>query len=96
MELSKEDTKHVAHLSRLALTDSELIKFSDQLSDILGFMAKLSKVDTENVEPVAQITGLENVWRDDVIKSCEIKKEDLLKNAPDKKDDFIKVKTILE
>ena len=96
MKLSKDEIKHVAELARLELTDEEIEKYSEQLSDILGFMEKLSKVNTEGVEPVSQITGLKNTWRKDEIKPCGIKKEDLLKNVPERKDDFVKVKAVLE
>lgn len=96
MKISKDETKHIAHLSRLTLSEKELTKFSEQLSDILGFMEKLSQVKTDGIKPVAQITGLENIWRQDLVRPCQIKKEDLLKNAPKQKDGFIKVKAILE
>ena len=63
--LSDEDVKHVAALSNLTLTDTEITKYKKQLSDIVGHIAELSEVDTDAVEPTSQTTGLENVTRID-------------------------------
>lgn len=75
--LSKEQVRHVAKLARLELTDDEAERFSGQLSDILSYMEILEEVETDNVEPTSQVTGLTNVTRKDKVeKWCE--REDLL------------------
>jgi aspartyl-tRNA(Asn)/glutamyl-tRNA(Gln) amidotransferase subunit C len=63
--ITRDQIAKIAHLSRLGLSDAEIDKYTQELSDILGFFEKLQEVDTENVEPVAQITGLENIARAD-------------------------------
>ncbi|MFC1749049.1 Asp-tRNA(Asn)/Glu-tRNA(Gln) amidotransferase subunit GatC [Pseudomonadota bacterium] len=69
--LSEEDTKHIAKLARLGLSEEEVKKFSGQLTDILGYMELLNEVDVEGVEPTSQVTGLMNVKREDKIdESC--------------------------
>ncbi len=74
---SEEQVKHVAKLARLELTDEETSRFAGQMNDILSYMKILEEVDTASVEPTFQVTGLENVTREDVIeKWCE--REDLL------------------
>ncbi len=75
--LSEEQVKHVAKLARLELTDDETSKFAGQLNDILSYMEILGEVDTADIEPTSQVTGLENVTREDVVeKWCE--RDDLL------------------
>lgn len=75
--LSNEEVQHIAKLARLGLKKGEVEKFSAQLNDILGYVEQLKEVDTENVAPTSQVTGLENVSRrDKVERFCE--KEELL------------------
>lgn len=67
MSISKDQVQHIAQLARLKLTDSEVDKFSIQLSAIFEYVDLLNEVDTEGVEPTSQVTGLENVTREDEI-----------------------------
>ena len=60
------DIEHVAKLARLRLTDAEKEKFSKQMGTIIEHIEKLNELDTQNVEPTAQILGLKNVFREDV------------------------------
>lgn len=61
----KIDVKKVAKLANLTLTSDEEKEFDEQLNNILSYVEQLNKVDTENVEPTAQVTGLKNVTRND-------------------------------
>ena len=61
------DIEHLAKLSRLKLTDAEKEKFSNQMGTIIEYIEKLSELDTENVEPTANVLGLSNVFREDVV-----------------------------
>ena len=61
MKLTSDEVKHIARLARLELSEEEIEKFGQQLSDILSQAKMLEEVDTSNVEPIAQITGLRNV-----------------------------------
>src|SRR3989338_10050947 len=67
MKLSKQAVAHVARLARLGLTDEEAKQYAEQLSSILDYVEQLKRVDTEGIEPTAQVTGLENILRDDVV-----------------------------
>lgn len=68
MSLTPEQVRHVAKLARLRLSDAEVEKFSGQLSAILDYVAILNEVDTEGVQPTSQVTGLENVTREDAVR----------------------------
>jgi len=93
MKLSKQEVQKIAKLARLELTDEEIDKFAPQLSDVFKYFEKLKKVNTENVEPTAQVTGLENVYRDDEIDQCE-DQSDLVEQAGDTDGDLIKTKSV--
>jgi len=68
MKLSNEEVRKVAQLANLTLTRQEVEKFSRQLSDVLTYIDKLNELDTTNVEPIFQVTGLANIFKKDVTK----------------------------
>ena len=63
--ITPEQIRHIARLARLGLAEKEIEKFSVQLSSIIQYVEKLNEVNTSEVEPTAQVTGLENVMRED-------------------------------
>jgi aspartyl-tRNA(Asn)/glutamyl-tRNA(Gln) amidotransferase subunit C len=65
--LTQEQVRRIAKLARLNLNDSEVLKFSTQLSGILDYVKMLEEVDTEGVEPTYQVTGLTNVMGEDCV-----------------------------
>ncbi len=94
MKLTPDEVKQIAKLARLGLTDGEVGKFSAQLSDILTYSKMLDEVNTDGVEPIAQITGLQNILFSDEEKGCEFT-DKLLKQSPqDIQDHMIKVKNV--
>ncbi len=96
MKLKKEDIEHVATLARLELTQEEKEKYGSQISDIFSYIDQLSEVDTKGVEPTAQVTGLENIYREDEIKVWDDKeRQDALNQAPELEDGQVKVKRVL-
>jgi aspartyl-tRNA(Asn)/glutamyl-tRNA(Gln) amidotransferase subunit C len=67
MKLTREQVLHVAKLARLGLSEKEVEKFQKELSGILDYVEMLNEVQTDGVEPMSQVTGLENVTRDDSV-----------------------------
>lgn len=97
MQLSKDEIQHIAKLARLELTDEELKKYGGQLSAVLNYIDQLKEVGVKGVEPTAQVTGMENVLRDDKVKDWdEAEIEAALKDAPEREGRFIKVKRVIE
>lgn len=92
----KIDVKKVAKLANLPLTPSEEEKFSKQLEETLDFVKQLEEIETSDVEPTSQVTGLENIFREDEIGDCTLSQADALKNAKSIHNGFFKVKAILE
>ncbi len=91
----KIDVFYVAKLANLPLTDKEKKKFEKQLSETLDYVKQLESLDTSDVEPTSQVTGLENVTREDeTIPS--LSQEEALKNTKSNHNGFFKVKAILE
>ena len=78
MSLTQAQVRHVAKLARLKLTDSEVDLFAEQLSKVFGYMEILNEVDTSKVPPTFQVTGLQNVMREDIIQKYFAGLEELL------------------
>jgi len=93
LKLTIEGVKHVAKLANLSLTEKEIKKFLPQLSSILDYVSKLQEVNTDNVEPTSQVTGLENVFREDKIRPS-LSEEETLSNTKKKYNHYFKVKAI--
>jgi aspartyl-tRNA(Asn)/glutamyl-tRNA(Gln) amidotransferase subunit C len=95
-KLSVSDVLKLAKLSKIQLTQDELNEFADELSAILDYAEQLASVDTSDLEPTIQVTGLTNVHRKDELIDYGITPKELLKNAPAQQDGLIKVKRVLE
>ncbi len=90
----KIDVKHVAKLANLSLSSKEEKKFEKQLEETLEYIEGLNEVKTRNVEPTSQITGLENITREDTAKPS-LSQNDALSNAKSTYNGFFKIKAIL-
>ena len=93
-KITLDDVRHVAKLSRLALTDEQLQKFTTQLEPILKYIAKIAEVDVTGVEPMAHAIPLANVLREDTVQPS-LPLEKVLQNAPATDGPFFKVPKIL-
>lgn len=95
MKLSREEVLHIARLARLGLTEDEIDRMREQLSDILENFEVLQQVDTSGVPPTAQSVALQNVVRDDEV-APSLSAGEVLANAPRKEGDFFRVRAVLE
>lgn len=68
-QLTKDQVRHIAKLARLRLSEDEVTKFTTELTSILKYIDTLQEVDTNGVEPTAQVTGQTNSLRPDVIRT---------------------------
>jgi aspartyl-tRNA(Asn)/glutamyl-tRNA(Gln) amidotransferase subunit C len=95
-KLLASDTKHVANLAKLQLSDEEIEKFTKQLAKVLVHIEELEKVDVKNTTPTAQTTGLHNILRKDEIKPENMLTQDeALSGTENIVNGFIAVKKIL-
>jgi len=93
--LSREEVRHIAKLARLKLTEEEVEKFQQQLSEVLNYMRVLNDVETKDIEPTAQVTGLENVFREDEV-SPSLEPQQVLSGAPAREGNLFKTGVVLE
>jgi len=92
------DDKLIDDLSRLAklqFDKNSSEKMKEDLDTILGFVEKLSEVNTDDVDPLVFMSEEVNILREDAIAN-EISQKNALKNAPQKDSDYFKVPTVLK
>ncbi|MCK9408356.1 MAG: Asp-tRNA(Asn)/Glu-tRNA(Gln) amidotransferase subunit GatC [Bacteriovoracaceae bacterium] len=94
MSVTIKDVEHIAKLAKLEFSDTEKEKFTHQFNDILKYMDQLNSVDTANVEPLAQVIELQNVFREDVV-TPSTPTDEALKNAPAATDEHFKVPKVI-
>ena len=95
MKLSRDEVLHIARLARMGISDDEVDKLSEQLSDILDNFEVLQKVNTDDVPPTAQSIALNNVTRNDAVVAS-YSPDDILSNAPRREQDYFKIHAVLE
>ncbi len=82
MSLTPDQVRHIATLARLTLTDEEVTRFTKELGGIFTLIEQLKEVDTSNVLPTAQVTGLVNVSRLDSVRTGGTPPDALLATSP--------------
>ena len=95
MQLTTDEVRHVAELAKLALTEAEIVQYTQQLSAILDYATLLQAVDTSGVPPTPYILPLTNVLRDDEAAPC-LSNAAALANAPDSDQGFFRVRAVFE
>lgn len=92
--ISRDEVAHLARLSRLALTESELDEFSGQLDSILSHVKAVTEVGADDVPPMANPNAVTNVTRPDTIVPG-LTPEEALSGAPAVEQDRFAVPQIL-
>ena len=69
-KIDQEKIKHIAHLSRIGISDEQAQKYATQMESILDYMKILEEVKTDGVEMTTQVTGLKSVTRPDDARMC--------------------------
>lgn len=92
--LTRQDVEKVSLLGRLRLTDAELDLMTEQLGQIVGYMALLAELDTNQVEPMAHAVEIANVFREDQVRPS-LDRSEALANAPHHDGEFYLVPAVL-
>ncbi len=93
--MDKQTVAKVARLARIEMSDAELEKMAPQLSNIIGWIEQLSEVDTDDVEPLANVVNIDLALRTDEVTdgACADK---VLANAPEETQGFFVVPKVVE
>ncbi len=84
--VSKDEIKHLGWLSRLELTDEEIVRYTFQIKEVMKYLDKLDSIYLSEVEPIHLKKKISELRKDRI----ESFKGDPLKGSKNRKDGFIK------
>lgn len=88
--------QQMAVLANIPISKDEEQKLADGFTTTMKVVDQLNAIDTTNVEPTHQVTGLTNVFRDDVVDNEQMfTQAQALANASHTHHGFIMVDQIL-
>ncbi len=98
MNLTEENVRYVADLANLRLSDEEVLRLSTDLGHILTHIEQLNELDTEDVEPMAQVLFEAEetaTLRPDVVRP-PLSNAEALANAASSGSGYFKVPRVIE
>jgi aspartyl/glutamyl-tRNA(Asn/Gln) amidotransferase C subunit len=96
-KFTPEDVHKIAKLANIPITTREEASLAEGFNTTMKVVDTLFSVDVKGVTPTSQVTGLENVFRDDEVDvGCMFTQDQALANAPRKHKGFFVVDQILE
>lgn len=90
-----QTVKKVASLARLQVSEDEAAALAPRLSGILKFVEQLGEVNTDNVEPLANVADIALRLREDVVDDGG-QQDAVLANAPETMEGFFVVPKVVE
>lgn len=95
MKLTTQQVPKVANLANLPIDKEHTQVYADQISQILDYFEKLNEINTDNIEPTFNTTGLTNILRpDDILPSLD--QSEVLKNAASQEKGYFVTKGVFE
>ena len=95
MKINENTINKIARLSRIKLDDKESEDYIKDLNSILDWVEQLNEVNTDDIEPLSNISSSILPKREDVSKDTN-SSEEILENAPDKLEGFFAVPKVVE
>ena len=95
MKINKNTINKIARLSRIKLEDKESEDYIKDLNHILNWVEQLNEINTDNVDPLSNISSYTLPQREDVSKDIN-SNEEILENAPDKIEGYFVVPKVVE
>jgi aspartyl-tRNA(Asn)/glutamyl-tRNA(Gln) amidotransferase subunit C len=92
--IDQKTIEHIAKLARLKVSPEEATEYGEQLTKVLAHFQQISKINTENIEPLVTPSEIEYYLREDEAKA-PMQTEELLKNAPEKAGNLFKVPPVV-
>ena len=95
MKIDKNTTIKIAKLCRIKVNPDEIEELSLQLSSILDWVEQLNEVNTENIEPLTNVSISDLPLRED-IENNKNNSEEVLSNAPEKLENYFVVPKVVD
>jgi len=95
MKLNTQTVSQIAFLASLAMTDEEKKMYAEQLSVVLDYIEELNQVDTNLVEETNQVTGLYDIFREDLsVDTPDDIRKKLRSQFPEVSGQYLQVKKV--
>ncbi len=96
--MTREEIKHLASLARIELTETEIQKFTTELSAILSYVSNVQTLVAEAKDGgIPQVGDRFNIVRSDVVgNEADEYTEDILAEMPKTEGRYMVVKKILQ
>ena len=95
MSVDNNTVKKIARLARLHVAEDRRDALAGELNAILSWIEELNTIDTDNVDPLASVTGHNLPIRDDVVSDGN-NQERVTANAPESTSGFFVVPKVVE
>ena len=95
MSINLKTIKHISKLSRISVDEQKAEKLAGDLNSIFEFIEKLNELNTDNIEPLTSVAETTLKFREDEVKSENIR-EQIIKNSPEDNEDFFVVPKVVE
>ncbi len=95
--VTSDQVKHIAQLANIPLTPEEEEEFAQAFTATLKVVDELKTADVTGIDPTHQVTGLENITRDDTIDHQRmLSQTEALANAHQQHDGYFVVPRIID
>ena len=95
--VTPDDVAYIAKLANIPVSDEEKRQFAQAFAETLTVIEELRELDNDGILPTHQVTGLKNVWREDVIdKEKMFSQQEALANTDKTYQGFFVVSRVLE
>ena len=95
MSIDKDTVAKVSNLARIKINNDQLSKISNELESVIEWIDTLNEVNTDGVEPIANVSGQKLPLREDKVTDGGYS-EKILNNAPEKESGFFVVPKVVE
>lgn len=96
-QFTAEDVGKIAKLANIPLQQDAVGTLADAFNKTIDVVDQLQKVDSSSVEPTSQVTGQENITREDVVDETRMFSQEVaLQNAGRVYNGFFAVDAVFE
>jgi aspartyl-tRNA(Asn)/glutamyl-tRNA(Gln) amidotransferase subunit C len=95
MSVDKTTVAKIARLARIHVPEDQQETLASDLNGILAWVAELDEVNTDGIEPLANVTGHALPMREDVVTDGN-RVEEVMANVPEAASGFFVVPKVVE
>ena len=95
MPIDKDIVAKVSNLARIKINSDQLSTISNELESVIEWIDTLNEVNTDGVEPIANVSGQKLPLREDKVTDGGYSGK-ILNNAPEKESGFFVVPKVVE